>query len=646
MKVGFNTLNRGLSPQPIANSVALSSASKVVVPTALAVTDRATTQAGEPRVKGTPTPTPTLPHAKIGQSPALRLPETSEPVTSRVQSTAAGSAGARVLSGTLVRALLHAGSGTGNPTAVNTDSSSGLGFRQVVPATVSERLVNPSTLGRRSSDARNLVQALIETKGQLNLLQGQNGRSPTERLLPQAAMVSVALGSKTLPNFQAASIPGSPPSVASELVTSVGHGVSPRQAAMAQRLGLARLTIQPSQQRPNEQAQNKATDQSTRTAWQLNIQNSDSGLASLRAGKQGGSMLSPEGVNMMPRPNTVYVEGAAAGVRVEPEQARILGLRAGETINAVVAQRQDGNVLLIGKQQLPLPDRMNLPAGQVALLVRVVAGQTVLALTDPTLAAQVAAGAKRTDADARFTRLLNHVGSFHLARTLSPGILTGLTEQSGAPQMQRSLAALLLDSRQLSGGRIRSAVEAAGLFAEHQASLNPQQGAPGLKSLLIGLRALMQSRQMETTSISGAIDEIEARQLDSLAQQTSGRTHYSWVLPFADQYPVYIELEHQQMAENEDGMAQSVWNVDLEIGLSPSVAMTANVRVDQDGGLGLRLWLPDPSFYSMAEAGRGQLEDMIASQGLSLTGLTVYPVARDAGTVDDSRPRMGVSIDA
>jgi hypothetical protein len=415
---------------------------------------------------------------------------------------------------------------------------------------------------------------------------------------------------------------------------------------MAQRLGLARLTIQPSQQRPNEQAQNKATDQSTRTAWQLNIQNTDSGLASLGAGKQGGSMLSPEGVNMMPRPNTVYVEGAAAGVRVEPEQARILGLRAGETINAVVTQRQDGNVLLIGKQQLPLPDRMNLPAGQVALLVRVVAGQTVLALTDPTLAAQVAAGAKRTDADARFTRLLNHVGSFHLARTLSPGILTGLTEQSGAPQMQRSLAALLLDSRQLSGGRIRSAVEAAGLFAEHQASLNPQQGAPGLKSLLIGLRALMQSRQMETTSISGAIDEIEARQLDSLAQQTSGRTHYSWVLPFADQYPVYIELEHQQMAENEDGMAQSVWNVDLEIGLSPSVAMTANVRVDQDGGLGLRLWLPDPSFYSMAEAGRGQLEDMIASQGLSLTGLTVYPLARDAGTVDDSRPRMGVSIDA
>ena len=37
-------------------------------------------------------------------------------------------------------------------------------------------------------------------------------------------------------------------------------------------------------------------------------------------------MLSPEGLNMMARPNTVYVE-RAAGVRVEPEQARLWGAR-------------------------------------------------------------------------------------------------------------------------------------------------------------------------------------------------------------------------------------------------------------------------------------------------------------------------------
>lgn len=357
-------------------------------------------------------------------------------------------------------------------------------------------------------------------------------------------------------------------------------------------------------------------------------------------------MLSPEGVNMMPRPNTVYVEGAAAGVRVEPEQARVLGLRAGETINAVVTQRQDGNVLLIGKQQLPLPDRLNLPAGQISLLVRVVAGQTILALTDPALAAQVAAKAQRSDADARFARLLNHVGSFHLGRILSPGALTALVEQSGSQPLQRSLAALLLDSRQLGSQMLRTAMENTGLFAEHQARQNPQQALPGLKSMLLTLRAMMQARQLETTTVSGAIDEIEARQIDSLAQQSAGRTHYSWVLPFADQYPVYIELEYQQSAPNEEGASQTMWNVDLEVGLTASVAMAANVRVDQHGGLGLRLWLPHPDFYRLAQENAQRLESMLQEQGLSLTGLTVYPVPRDSGKVDYGQGRMGVSIDA
>ena len=369
-------------------------------------------------------------------------------------------------------------------------------------------------------------------------------------------------------------------------------------------------------------------------------------VASAIAGKQRGNMLSPEGVNMMPRPNTVYVEGAAAGVRVEPEQARVLGLRAGETINAVVTQRQDGNVLLIGKQQLPLPDRLNLPAGQISLLVRVVAGQTILALTDPALAAQVAAKAQRSDADARFARLLNHVGSFHLGRILSPGALTALVEQSGSQPLQRSLAALLLDSRQLGSQTLRTAMENTGLFAEHQARQNPQQALPGLKSMLLTLRAMMQARQLETTTVSGAIDEMEARQIDSLAQQSAGRTHYSWVLPFADQYPVYIELEYQQSAPNEEGASQTMWNVDLEVGLTASVAMAANVRVDQHGGLGLRLWLPHPDFYRLAQENAQRLESMLQEQGLSLTGLTVYPVPRDSGKVDYGQGRMGVSIDA
>ena len=359
----------------------------------------------------------------------------------------------------------------------------------------------------------------------------------------------------------------------------------------------------------------------------------------------GGTMLSPEGVNMMPRPNTVYVEGAAAGVRIEPEQARTLGLRAGETITAIVAQRQDGNILLIGNQQLPLPDRMNLPTGQVSLLVRMIAGQPVLALTDPALAASVVAANSRVDADGRFARLLNHVGSFHLLQLFAPGQLGVLAEKAGSPELRSALAALLLDSRQLSSTTLRQAFQNTGLFAEHQAGLNPNQALPGLKSMLLALRSLMQARQMETTSISGAIDELEARQVDSLAQQSAGRSHYSWMISFADQYPVFLDLQHHKNSDSE-GAAQETWTVDLEVGLTPSVSMAANARVSVAGELGLRLWLPDSSFYQLAQAGRGQLEAMLSQSGLTLAGLAIYPVPRDAGSVNHGQQRLGVSIDA
>ena len=359
----------------------------------------------------------------------------------------------------------------------------------------------------------------------------------------------------------------------------------------------------------------------------------------------GGTMLSPEGVNMMPRPNTVYVEGAAAGVRIEPEQARTLGLRAGETITAIVAQRQDGNILLIGNQQLPLPDRMNLPPGPVSLLVRLMAGQPVLALTDPALAASVAAANSRVDADGRFARLLNHVGSFHLLQLFAPGQLGALAEKVASPELRSALAALLLDSRQLSSGNLRQAFQNTGLFAEHQAGLNPNQVMPGLKSMLLALRSLMQARQMETTSISGAIDELEARQVDSLAQQSAGRSHYAWMIPFADQYPVFLDLQHHQNTDGE-GASQESWTVDLEVGLTSSVSMAANVRVSVAGELGLRLWLPDSTFYQMAQAGRDQFEAMLSQNGLTLAGLAIYPVPRDAGSVNHGQQRLGVSIDA
>ena len=50
------------------------------------------------------------------------------------------------------------------------------------------------------------------------------------------------------------------------------------------------------------------------------------------------------------------------------------------------------------------------------------------------------------------------------------------------------------------------------------------------------------------------------------------------------------------------------------------------------GELGLRLWLPNSTYYQLAQAGREQLEAMLSQNGLTLAGLAIYPVPRDAGS--------------
>ena len=358
----------------------------------------------------------------------------------------------------------------------------------------------------------------------------------------------------------------------------------------------------------------------------------------------GVKMLTAEPMNMSMRPNIVYVEGAAAGMRINPEQARVLGLREGQVINAVVAQRPDGNLLLVGSQQLAMPARMSLPQGPAAFMVSVVNGNMVLSLVDPNSANKLN---QRADADARFGRLLGHAGGMHLGRLFSPGVMPQLLGSPASGELGQVLRGLLMNSRELSSASIRRSLENFGLFTEseiRQTGMAPAN--QGIKSALIGLRALFQSRQMDTTSISGAIDELEARQIESLAQQVAGKTSLSWVIPFADQWPVYIRLSQDETPDNAEGNVQKTWSVDLEAGLDEQTAMSANIRVDASKQIEVRIWLPSTELFAVAQASREELVKRLREQGVTLVTLNIFPTTRIPITDDVPEQRVGLNIDA
>lgn len=156
----------------------------------------------------------------------------------------------------------------------------------------------------------------------------------------------------------------------------------------------------------------------------------------------------------------------------------------------------------------------------------------------------------------------------------------------------------------------------------------------------------MQARQAETTQLSGAIDELEARQLDSLAQQGAGRQAYSWVLPFADQLPVFLELNREPGDGSDPDADGGAWSVDMEVGLDQDMALSANVRVDASAAVGVRLWLPHPALYQAAEQHLSRLDQELSSAGLNNVNIRLFPAARRAGSVSMEPSSVGVRVDA
>ena len=344
-------------------------------------------------------------------------------------------------------------------------------------------------------------------------------------------------------------------------------------------------------------------------------------------------MLTSESVNMQARPNLVYVEGGTSALRLAPEQARGLGLREGQVINALVANRPDGSVLLLGAKSLALPPGFAAGQTAVSLLVSLVGGQIVLSLTDRQPSAQTKPRAQGAPQQ-RFNRLLGQIGSFHLSRQLNPDSLSRLIEQFADSKEGQSLRELLLSGRSLLPDQVKRSMENSGLFLENQLKSGQMIEGVGLKSILLAIQRLMKARQMDASGIWGAIDELEARQLDSLSSVLGARSfNLSWVLPFIDQMPVFLSLgkkaddEADEKGEQKAG-ERSIWYVDLEIPVKDEIRCGANLEFDKENQVKVTAWIPHQELFSLAVKHREKLTDLLQQSGLSVLGTQFYPTQR------------------
>ena len=356
-------------------------------------------------------------------------------------------------------------------------------------------------------------------------------------------------------------------------------------------------------------------------------------------------MYNLDPINLQARPNTVYAEGLTGAARITPEQGRLLGLRAGQVINGVIAQRPEGNVLLFDNKALPLPTSIGSAGERIGLQVVMLGGQMMVRrLTD--LKAPIAnPSLPSTQGSERLSRLTMDIGQLQLARFFSPASLQELAQHPQLKPVLQQLSPFLLSANALQGGDIKRLMEHSGLFSEAAVRFNQAAAAASIKSVLMDLRRILLSSGGDVTQLNGAIDELEGRQVETLGHQLQRHTQLSWLLPFHDQAPVFLQISRDdgstQAADREK--IKSGWRVDLTVPWGEQ-EVAANIHY-ADGKTNVKFWAASAQLAEQVTAGEEHLRRLLRKAGVELQDLVVFPGQRPAVKNDDLPTARRLSVD-
>ncbi|MEL0322256.1 MAG: hypothetical protein VXA68_09715, partial [Gammaproteobacteria bacterium] len=158
-------------------------------------------------------------------------------------------------------------------------------------------------------------------------------------------------------------------------------------------------------------------------------------------------------------PRAIAPDALPTNVPIRQPIAGELGLKAGQVVQALVASSGDKMALQLGQHQFPLPQNMKLPIGEIAL--RVIQTKDGFGLV-PQLAQQPQASQALSTSglSAALAAILTRNSARPQTQSLfAPQGLENILTASGLPDEARKLAANRLQSNQLTGDLVKSAIQ-------------------------------------------------------------------------------------------------------------------------------------------------------------------------------------------
>lgn len=347
--------------------------------------------------------------------------------------------------------------------------------------------------------------------------------------------------------------------------------------------------------------------------------------------------VDPTGTALRHEP--IFLEGRAP--LIVPPEARALGLRAGQIIPAVL--ESDGLKLQLEQQEealtLRAPGSWNLQLGQTVMLRALPQTSGAWALQPVVTPPPASTDTPSTAPTSELIRLAQRGGglsqlsslfaSGDLARWLAMDPAAQTVAAQGPTVWREALLAQLRllqrDMSSLTPATLRQAVLASGLGAEAfmAQGLPPggTAGAPDMKTLLRRLlRSLSEVSGQAVSAIRGALDDIEAAQLETVAAQSQGQVIFSVMIPFADAGP--FEFKFRKTGVSEDD-AESSFVVDVHSRHSGLGPLWLSTVVKKTSHIELKMWAERSEVARLARQNGRDLQFELRTHGLTLKAFEV-----------------------
>lgn len=385
-------------------------------------------------------------------------------------------------------------------------------------------------------------------------------------------------------------------------------------------------------------------------------------------------MIAPDAIGPLARYAALVAEVPV--IRLAEPDARALGLRDGQVVQALVQSQGDSLFFDLGGRRFDIPAAWQRVApgdprwfrvgkqGE-AFVLRPIAGPSAGAGTQgasalsatgaaapalggpPIPGGGLSAAATETTAplSPRMLEILSRPsGLTALADILAPGRLEAALIGAGAPELARALVAARLRSDALSPQSVQRAVAQSGVWGEAMLASGRQVSQLDLKALLRQISRVLGARSASAgAEVDDAIDDIERKQIESIQQSTDGRFVVSVMLPFGDAPPALLRFERHSRG---DERGEGGYTIDLHINPPRTgdlwmKTVVVGTRVD------VTVWAARKDVASVVSAASGQLEGDLREAGLVLRAFHVLEGVRPVIADSVEKPRTsGLDLSA